>query len=131
VHLGTGANVWIGDRSGFGRGTRIYGGLVVGDEVMVAPGVSFLSENHRFDGLDEPIGWQGKTELQPPRLEDGAWIGLRAIILPGRVVGAGAIVGAGAVVTKDVPPFAIVGGNPARVIGSRRPAGDETATPDA
>jgi maltose O-acetyltransferase len=122
VHLGTGAHVRIGHRSGLGRGCKVYGSLIIGDEVMVAPDVSFLSENHRFDRLDQPIGWQGKTELIPPRVEDGAWIGLRATILPGRVIGAGAIVGAGAVVTRDVPRLAIVGGNPAKVIGSRAPA---------
>ncbi|HLH66938.1 MAG TPA: acyltransferase [Solirubrobacteraceae bacterium] len=125
VHLGTGEHVRIGNRSGLGRGCRVYGALEIGDEVMVAPDVAFLSENHRFERADQPIGWQGKTPLLPPRIEDGAWIGLRAVILPGRVVGAGAIVGAGAVVTRDVPPFAIVGGNPARVIGMRPGAGGE------
>lgn len=120
VHLGTGEHVRIGSRSGLGRGCRVYGPLTIGEEVMVGPEVSFLSENHRFDRLDQPIGWQGKTELAPPRIQDGAWIGLRAVILPGRVVGEGAVVGAGAVVTRDVPPLAIVGGNPAVVIGSRR-----------
>lgn len=120
VHLGTGAGVRIGDRSGLGRNCRVYGPVEIGREVMVGPEVSFLSENHRFDRLDEPIGWQGKTALAPPRIEDGAWIGLRATVLPGRVVGAGAVVGACSVVTRDVPPLAIVGGNPARVVGDRR-----------
>ena len=121
VHLGTGEHVRIGDRSGLGRGCRVYGALTIGEEVMVGPEVAFLSENHRFDRLDQPIGRQGKTELTPPRIEDGAWIGLRATILPGRIVGAGAVVGAGSVVTRDVAPYTIVGGNPAVVIGTRRP----------
>lgn len=124
VYLSTGAHVRIGNRSGLGRGCRVYGGLIMGEEVMVGPDVAFLSENHRFDRLDQPIGWQGMTERTPPRIEDGAWIGLRATILAGRVVGEGAIVAACAVVTKDVAPFSIVGGNPAVVIGTRRPAGD-------
>jgi maltose O-acetyltransferase len=128
VHLSTGANVTIGHRSGLGRGCRVYGGLIMGEEVMVGPDVAFLSENHRFDSLDEPIGWQGLTERAPPRIEDGVWIGLRATILAGKVVGEGAIVGACAVVTKDVAPYAIVGGNPAVVIGTRRPADDPAAT---
>jgi acetyltransferase-like isoleucine patch superfamily enzyme len=54
-----------------------------------------------------------------PVIEDGAWIGQRAIILPGRRIGRGAVVAAGAVVTRDVAPLEIVAGNPARVIGSR------------
>ena len=121
VHLGSGANVRIGNRSGLGRGCRIYGGVTIGDNVMLGPYVSTLSENHRVDRLDVPIGWQGTTPLQPPVIEDGAWIGLLALILPGRVIGEGAVVGAGAVVTRDVPPLAIVGGNPAVVIRTRQP----------
>jgi maltose O-acetyltransferase len=120
VHLGDGGNIRIGDRSGLGRGCRVYGGLTVGGQVMVGPEVAFLASNHRFDRLDMPIGRQGMGDLTPPHIEDGAWIGLRATILSGRVVGRGAIVAAGAVVTKDVAPFTIVGGNPATVIGDRR-----------
>lgn len=126
VHLGDGSNIRIGDRSGLGRGCRVYGGLTVGEEVMVGPEVAFLASNHRFERLDIPIGRQGFGDLAPPRIEDGAWIGLRATILAGRVIGRGAIVAAGAVVTRDVAPFTLVGGNPATVIGTRHseePAG--------
>ncbi len=119
VHLGDGSNIRIGDHSGLGRGCHVYGGLTLGEQVMVGPEVAFLASNHRFDRLDIPIGHQGYGDLAPPRIEDGAWIGLRATILAGRVIGKGAIVAAGAVVTKDVAPFTIVGGNPASVIGSR------------
>jgi maltose O-acetyltransferase len=128
VHLSTGSRVSIGHRSGLGPGCRVYGALIMGEEVMVGPDVAFLSENHRFDRLDEPIGWQGVTDRDPPRIEDGAWIGLRATILPGRVVGEGAIVAACAVVTKDVAPYTIVGGNPAVVIGNRRRTSEPAAT---
>jgi maltose O-acetyltransferase len=121
VHFGTGANVRIGNRSGIGAGSRIYGGVTIGEQVMLGPSVSILAENHRFDRLDQPIGTQGFDPLEPPRIEDGAWIGLQAVILPGRVIGEGAVVGAGAVVTRDVPPFTIVGGNPAEVIRPRGP----------
>jgi maltose O-acetyltransferase len=127
VHLSTGRNVRIGNRSGLGDGCRIYGALVMGEQVMVGPDVAFLSENHGYDDLERPIGEQTSTERDPPRIEDGAWIGLRATILPGRVIGRGSIVAACAVVTHDVPPYAIVGGNPARVIGTR----DGPAPPEA
>jgi maltose O-acetyltransferase len=119
VHLGTGANVRIGNKSGIGRGSEIHGGVTIGDEVMLAPRVVVLSVNHRFDRLDVPIGRQGDTPLTCPRIEDGAWIGFGAIILPGRTIGREAIVGAGAVVSSDVAPYDIVAGNPAKVIGSR------------
>jgi maltose O-acetyltransferase len=55
----------------------------------------------------------------PVVIEDFAWLGSRAMVLPGVTVGKGAVVAAGAVVTRDVPPYAIVGGVPARVIGER------------
>jgi maltose O-acetyltransferase len=97
----------------------VYGGLIMGDQVMVGPDVAFLSENHGYDDLERPMGEQNSTERDPPRIEDGAWIGLRATILPGCVIGRESIVGACSVVTRDVPPYAIVGGNPARVIGTR------------
>jgi maltose O-acetyltransferase len=119
VHLGTGANVRIGNRSGIGRGSEIHGGVTIGDEVMLAPHVVVLALNHRFDRLDVPIGRQGDRPLMCPRIEDGAWIGLGAIILPGRTIGKEAVVGAGAVVSSDVAPYDIVAGNPAQVVGSR------------
>lgn len=56
---------------------------------------------------------------RPVAILDHAWIGTRAIILPGVTIGEGAVVAAGAIVTKDVPPYTIVGGNPARHIGQR------------
>jgi maltose O-acetyltransferase len=96
-------------------------GAVIGDNVVVAPKVVFLKDNHRSDDPGRPIGEQGNTDVALPVIEDWAWIGERAIVLPGRRVGKGAIVGAGAVVTRDVEPYSIVGGNPARPIGHRGP----------
>jgi maltose O-acetyltransferase len=119
VHLGDGSGFRIGDRSGLGDGSQVHGGVTIGDDVMIGPEVVFLSDNHRSERIDVPIGEQGYTERAFPRIEDQAWIGARVIILAGRVIGHGAVVGAGAVVTHDVAPYDIVGGNPARVIRSR------------
>ena len=81
------------------------------------------------------MGEQGRTEREPPRIEDGAWIGLRATILPGRVVGEGAIVGACAVVTRDVAPYAVARREPGpgdrpprRLIASAARAGASRCT---
>jgi maltose O-acetyltransferase len=103
-------------------------GAIIGENVMVGPEVVFLKNNHRYDDPAVPIQDQGLAEIGPPVVEDWAWIGQRAIILPGRRIGTGAIVGAGAVVTRDVQPYEIVGGNPARSIG-RRPRADEHEQP--
>jgi maltose O-acetyltransferase len=121
VFLGDGRHVRLGTRSGFGSGSRVYG-AVLGNDVICGRDVVFLKDNHRYDDLSRPIRAQGMGPPAPPVVEDGVWIGDRAIILPGRRVGRGAIVGAGAVVTHDVQPREIVGGNPARPIGRREEA---------
>jgi maltose O-acetyltransferase len=63
---------------------------------------------------------QGIDVERPIVIDDDVWIGARVIILPGVHIGTGAVIGAGAVVTKDVPAYAVVGGNPARVIKMRK-----------
>ena len=81
----------------------------------------FLGSGHSFDRLDIPIGQQESKEKTPLDISSDVWIGARAIILPGcKRIGHGAIIGAGSVVTKDVPDYAIMGGNPAKVIKYRK-----------
>ena len=110
----------IGDRSGVGIDAVIDGKVIIGQDVMMGPNVTIHTRNHRFERLDIPMNQQGRTEERPVIIGDDVWIGGHVIILPGRHIGNGAIVGAGAVVTKDVPPYAIVGGNPAKIIGRRK-----------
>ncbi len=75
---------------------------------------------HIFARTDIPMGAQGGKEKTPLHIAGDVWIGSRAVILPGcKRIGHGAIVGAGAVVTKDIPDYAIVGGNPAKVLKYR------------
>jgi maltose O-acetyltransferase len=119
VYLGDGRYISLGEGSGLGRDARVYG-ATIGRDVMMAPEVVILCRNHQHADPDLPITDQGEGPLEIPVIEDGAWIGHGAIILPGRTIGRGAIVGAGAVVTRSVSALEIVGGNPARVIGSRR-----------
>jgi maltose O-acetyltransferase len=124
VFVADGRYVTLGSGSGLGRGSQVFG-AIIGENVMVGPEVVFLKDNHCYDDPAVPMQSQGRTQVALPVVEDGAWIGQRAMILPGRRVGEGAIVGAGAVVTRDVPAFEIVGGNPARSIG-RRPRPTES-----
>nr|WP_328813646.1 DapH/DapD/GlmU-related protein [Rhodococcus sp. NBC_00297] len=77
-----------------------------------------MSENHKFERRDLPIREQGETR-QCVDIGDDVWVGSNVTILAGVKVGNGAIVAAGAVVNKDVAPFTIVGGVPAKQIGIR------------
>lgn len=95
-------------------------GAVIGDHVMIAPNVAILNESHRHDSLSVPMIMQPTTGKENPQIGNDVWIGRNAIILPGIKIGEGSIVGAGAVVTKDVPPYSIVGGIPAKVLKSRK-----------
>ena len=115
----TGWEIEIGDDSSLGINCMIPYDLKVGKDVMMGPYVTIVGENHNFARQDIPMRLQGYQKFPPVRIEDDVWIGAQAIILPGITVGKGAIIAAGAVVTKDVPPYAICGGNPARVIKFR------------
>ena len=101
--------------------------LVKGSFVSIAPGVKFiLGGNHRHDVLlNFPLnyyyfGERGTSYSNGPIVvEDDVWIGMDAIILSGLTIGQGAVIAAGSVVTKSIPPYAIAGGNPAKVINYR------------
>lgn len=120
IHMGavlyTLGGVRIGPGSTLDQGVRLdgRGGLTIGAGVAIAPEVALLTADHDPQSPD----FAGRTA--PVVIEDHAWLGTRAMVLPGVTIGQGAVVAAGAVVTKDVPPYTIVGGVPARPIGERR-----------
>jgi len=111
-----GAQLEVGDNSGLGINSFIIGPVQIGKDVMMGPDVIILTSNHKFDVLDRPMRLQGHFPPRPVVISDDVWIGARAIILPG------VNIGAGTVVTKNVPDYAIVVGNPARILKYR----DET-----
>lgn len=119
LHMGawltTLGGVSIGPGTTIDQGVRLdgRGGLVIGAGVSIAPEVVLLTADHDPQSPD----FAGRTA--PVAIEDRVWLGMRAMVLPGVRVGRGAVVAAGAVVTRDVPPYAIVGGVPAKVIGQR------------
>ncbi|HEY7973729.1 MAG TPA: acyltransferase, partial [Ktedonobacterales bacterium] len=111
----SGALVTIGEGTVINRGCLLYttGGLHIGKQVSISAGVWLITGAHDIAAPGFP------ARFHPITIEDYAWIGSRATILAGTRIGEGAVVMAGAVVTRDVPPFAIVGGVPARQVGTR------------
>jgi acetyltransferase-like isoleucine patch superfamily enzyme len=92
--------------------------IIIGKYVMIADAVSLRDTNHEFNRTDIPMCKQG-MKTAPIIIEDDVWIGHGAVITLGVTIGTGSIVGANAVVTKDVSPYSIVGGVPAKVIKIR------------
>jgi acetyltransferase-like isoleucine patch superfamily enzyme len=115
VGLEIGNNVGIAQNCFF----QIRGKVVIGNNVIFGPTVSIFSENHNFDNLDVPISQQGETR-KGVTIEDNVWVGASTIILDGVTVGTNSIIAAGSVVNKDVPPYTIVGGVPAKFLKDRR-----------
>jgi len=121
VVFGDGSGVCIGDESQIGYFDSLYvNELQIGKYVLIGPHVAVIDANHRFDRLDIPIKYQGYQYKGPVIIEDDVFIGANVTILSGVRIGTGAVVGAGAVVNRDVPPYAVVGGVPARVIKYRK-----------
>ena len=110
----------IGDNSGVGINCEMNGPVTIGNDVMMAPEVVIYTSGHAYDSLDVPMWKQGSTEVKRVVIGNDVWIGRRVIIMPGVNIGDGSIIGAGAVVTKDVPPYSVVGGVPAKVLKMRK-----------
>jgi acetyltransferase-like isoleucine patch superfamily enzyme len=108
-------NLSIGKHSVINQRCRLdnRGGIVIGDEVSISPEVHILTADHDVYTTD----FRGREK--PVRIEDHVFIGSRATVLPGVTLGRGCAVGAGSIVTKDVPPYCVVAGNPAKQIGIR------------
>lgn len=119
-----GGTINIGANTGIGPFCVLYGhgGLTIGNDCLVASHVVFIPENHRFYRIDVPMREQG-GERRGIQIEDDVWLATRVVVLDGVRIGKGAVVGAGAVVTRDIPPYAIAYGVPARVVGYRNQNG--------
>ncbi len=109
-----GDGTWIGQQCMF----HAAGGLRIGRNVGIAPGVRILTSQHADPGRDLPLA-RGDLETAKVVIEDDANIGWGALILPGVTIGRGSLVGAGSVVTRSVEPYAVVAGVPARMLRER------------
>lgn len=110
-------DVVIGHHTRIGLHNTVIGPVTIGNYVNLAQGITVTALNHNFSDTSKRIDQQG-VSTTPVTLGDDIWIGANAVILPGVTIGNHSVVAAGAVVTKDVPPYTLVGGVPARIIKS-------------
>jgi len=125
-----GIDCFVADRSGISGqhsllclGDRTFIGRVkiaVHDKISIGSGVCVNDETQILSASHDVMSPTWDTVTAPISIEDHAWVAVRCLILPGVTIGEGAVVGAGSVVTKDVAPFSIVAGNPAKPILKRR-----------
>jgi acetyltransferase-like isoleucine patch superfamily enzyme len=134
-HVGRGVVLWannkiqIGNNFYIGRYSQIECNAEIGNNVLFANNVALVGRyDHHFEQIGVPIrlasqirdkdyNWRGLDSKVI--IEDDVWVGYGSIIMSGVIIGTGSIIAAGSVVTKDVPPYAIVGGNPAKFIKYR------------
>ena len=112
-------HISIGNKSGIGEKCEIFGRCIIGNYVLMGPECVIYTINHNYIDKSKLIIDQGNSVEMPVFIEDDVWLGRRAIVLPGVKIGKGAVIAAGSVVTKDIPPYSLVGGNPARIIKQR------------
>lgn len=124
-----GAEIAVGDRGSLEIGSSVYIGAYVnircsrlvriGSDVRIAQFVSIIGGQYHYESKTTRIREQGFASGDV-LIGNDAWLGAGCIILTGVSIGDGAVIGAGAVVTRSVPPYAVVAGNPAKVVGSRQ-----------
>jgi acetyltransferase-like isoleucine patch superfamily enzyme len=139
--------VWItapgAARVRIGRGTFLNMGVMVaaerfveiGEHCMLANGCFVTDSSHRYDDPEKPITWQGFESKGPTRIGDNCWLGANVVVTSGVSIGERCVVGANSVVTKDVEPYSIVAGAPARVLrkveyDERTSHADSPSSPD-
>ena len=113
-------HVSAGNDISIGEGSRImaYGGLTIGDNVIISRDVTIYCSDHPFGG-DNPLPFGEGRNPGPVTIGDNCWIGAHVRILPGSSIGEGAIIGMGAIVAGEVPPCAIIGQPKFRLLGER------------
>ena len=108
-------HVMIGDRTRIGMSNVIIGPVTIGNDIMFAQNIVLSGLNHGYEDITIPPSQQ-KTTMAEIVVEDEVWIGANAVIVAGVRIGKHSIVAAGSIVTKNVPPYSIVGGNPAKLL---------------
>ncbi len=106
IYIGSNAYIWA------------IGGLEICENVIIGPRVTIHTSNHKFENATM-LPYDGYSYLKKVTIERNVWIGDNVLIVPGVTIGEGSIVAMGSVVTKDVPKYSIIGGNPATIIKQR------------
>ena len=108
-------NVSIGEMSSIGSGAWVYAldKIIIGKNVCIGEDVRLITGSHDVSSPNFDLA------IKPIWINDNVWVATGAIVLPGVTIGEGAVIAAGAVVTKDVEPWTVVGGNPAKFIKKR------------
>lgn len=114
VNNGVG-DVFIGDDSRIGLGSVLIGPVTIGNQVILAQNIVLSGLNHTYTDVNVPIRLQ-KVTTAPIVVEDEVWIGANAVVTAGVTIGKHSVIAGGAVVTKNIPPYSVAVGNPARVI---------------
>jgi acetyltransferase-like isoleucine patch superfamily enzyme len=115
----------VGNNFATGADLHVSTNLVVGDDVLISSKVAFVGNDHRIDLPEQTVFWSGRLPENTVYLEGDNLIGYGTIVVGNVRIGRGAIVGAGSVVTRDLPPYTICAGVPARVLKPRFPDSEE------
>ena len=116
----SGIDIEIGDYSGIGINAHIPNGTIIGNYVMMGPNCFMLDVNHDISDTTRPMCQQGMTEKKITRIGNDVWIGRDVHMTPGRTISDGSVIAMRSVLTKDFPPYSIVGVNPAKLIRYRK-----------
>jgi len=108
-------DIYIGDRTRIGLGCTLIGPVKIGNDIRLAQNIVMSGLNHNYEDISMSISSQG-VSTSPIVIDDESWIGANSVVLPGVNIGKHCIVAAGSIVTKAVPDYSVVAGNPARII---------------
>jgi acetyltransferase-like isoleucine patch superfamily enzyme len=111
-------SIEVGDYVFIGSKAHLYANIKIGHFVILASNVAVVGGDHRFDMVGVPIRFSGRDGLEEllTVIGDDVWVGHGVIIMAGVKIGRGAVIGAGSIVTKDVPPYAVMVGVPAKIL---------------
>lgn len=118
--FGSGTNVELGDYSGIGINCHIPSDTIIGKYVMMGPNCFILDVNHDVSDTSKPMCFQGMEARKTTIIDDDVWIGRDVKMTPGRHISRGSIIAMACVLTKDFPEYSIIGGNPSKIIKSRK-----------